>query len=74
MKIFLNIVEELKTHILYSITSFQKSSWIARAAHTHRISSTDFPLQQWLHESTTVLNYTVISCLVDIDRLPSHEL
>jgi len=35
MKIFSNIAEELRTHFLYSITSFQKSSWIAKAADTH---------------------------------------
>jgi hypothetical protein len=44
-----NIVEELKTHISYSITSFQKSSWVAKVADTRRISNT-----YWFSTAATV--------------------
>jgi hypothetical protein len=39
--------------------------WIPKAtdAHSEYVIPTAFPLQQWLHESASVLHYTYIACL-----------
>jgi len=40
--------------------------WITRAAdiHSEYFILTSFPLQQWLHESTSILRYMYIACLI----------
>jgi len=40
--------------------------WITKAANTHSayVILIAFPLQQWLHEHTTVLRYTLVAHLV----------
>jgi hypothetical protein len=40
--------------------------WIPKAtnAHTGCVICIAFPLQQWLHERTSMLRYTYIACLV----------
>ena len=40
--------------------------WIPKATNTHSeyVTIIVFPLQQWLHESTSMLHYTYIVCLV----------
>jgi hypothetical protein len=40
--------------------------WTPKSANTHSEYDIfiDFPLQQWLHESATMLRYTYIACLV----------
>jgi len=40
--------------------------WIPKATNTHLgcVTIIAFPLQQWLHEGTSVLRYTHIACLV----------
>jgi len=42
------------------------ASWIPRATNTHSVCVMiiAFPLQQWLHEHTSVLRYTYVACLV----------
>jgi len=39
------------------------ASWIPRATNTHSVyvMIIDFPLQQWLHESPSVLRFTDIA-------------
>jgi hypothetical protein len=40
--------------------------WMPKARDTHSeyIIRIALPLQQWLHDSATILRYTYISCLV----------
>jgi len=42
--------------------------WISKATHTHThthyVIFIAFPLQEWLHERTSMLRYTYIVCLV----------
>jgi hypothetical protein len=40
--------------------------WVFKATNTHLlyVILIAFPLQQWLHESTSLLGYTYIACLV----------
>jgi len=40
--------------------------WIpkVRNAHSEYVIRIVFPLQQWLHEGTSILRYTYIACLV----------
>ena len=42
------------------------SCWIAKATHTHTqyVILIVFPLQQWLHERSSVLRYAYIACLI----------
>ena len=42
--------------------------WIPKAKYTHAVCVIHiaFPLQQWLQESTSMLRYTYIACLVNI--------
>ena len=46
--------------------------WIPKATNTHSgfVKLNAFPLQQWLHERTSVLRYTYISRLVCICLIP----
>jgi hypothetical protein len=48
------------------IWSMRIACWIPEATNTHIgcVIGTAFPLQQWLHERTTVLRYTYIACRV----------
>jgi hypothetical protein len=50
--------------------------WIPRATNTHseHIILIAFPLQQWLHERTSMLRYTYIVCLVITPSLKSDTL
>ena len=93
------VVQNLETHILWSITFFRNSCllwdnmekycptrqvtddniirrmriacWIPNVTNTHSeyVVLISFPLQQWLHERTSVLRYTYIACLVSSPRL-----
>ena len=50
-----------------SITRCMRSAcWITKAADTHSeyVMLIAFPLQQWLHEGSSMLCYTYIACLV----------
>jgi len=40
--------------------------WITKATNTYSecVTPIAFPLQQWLHERSSVLGYTYIACLV----------
>jgi len=40
--------------------------WIPKATNTHLeyVIVIAFPLQQWLHQSASMLRYTYIACLV----------
>jgi hypothetical protein len=40
--------------------------WIPKATNTHSgyVIFFAFPLQQWLHDSASILPYTYIACLV----------
>jgi hypothetical protein len=40
--------------------------WVPTATNTHTgcVVLTGFPLQQWLHEHTSMLSYTYIACRV----------
>jgi len=42
------------------------ASWIPKATDTHSeyVILFAFPLQQWLHENTSMAHYTYIVCLV----------
>ena len=48
--------------------------WMTKATDTHTeyVTLIAFPLQQWLHEHTSVLRYTYIGCLV-IDHHHHHH-
>jgi hypothetical protein len=88
-----NIVENIKTHILCSITFSPENNAVIenvekyckagqatdgnmahahcmldnkgfRYTHSEYVIFTAFPLQQLLHESASVLQYTHIACLV----------
>jgi len=45
--------------------------WIRKAtnAHSEYAILAAFPLQQWLHERTTVLHYTYVACRRTVGRL-----
>ena len=44
--------------------------WIPKTANTHSeyVVLTAFPLQQWLHERASMLRYTYIASLVNLQR------
>jgi len=49
--------------------------WIPKATNSHSeyVILIAFPLQQWLHESSSTLHYTYIVCLVTLNiRLISN--
>jgi hypothetical protein len=59
-----NIVE---TDRLQMITRRMRiACWITKATNTHSeyVILIAYPLQQWLHESTSMLRYTYIVCIV----------
>jgi len=67
-----NIVERSRPQIIWRMRS---ACWIPKATNTHSgyVILIVFPLQQWLHERTTVLHYThctVSVCLVDLQTIP----
>jgi len=45
--------------------------WISKATsiHSEYVIFTDFPLQQWLHESARMLCYTYSACLVTLAKI-----
>ena len=47
--------------------------WVLKATNTHSeyVIPISFPLQQWLHERTSVLRYAYIACLVEL-VFPCH--
>ena len=60
-----NIVE--RGRLQMTIWCIRIECWVPKAtnAHTHVVYySLVFPLQQWLHESSSVLRHTYIACLV----------
>jgi len=85
------VVEKIKTHVLFSGTSFRKLCRLldnvekyCRAglatndsmAYAHCMLDRSgyvvliaFPLQQRLHERTSVLRYTYMACLIAIQNL-----
>jgi len=50
--------------------------WILKAVNTHSeyVILIAFPLQQWLHERTSLLHYTYIACLVPTYPLLTWKL
>jgi len=48
--------------------------WIPKATNTHSqyVILTAFPLQQWLHESASLLRYTYIACIVTYTNSPTE--
>jgi hypothetical protein len=44
--------------------------WVPKATniHSENVTLFDFPVQQWLHESASVLRYTYNACLVNMIR------
>ena len=60
MMIWKNIVEQGRQEM--TIWRIRIASWIP--THSEYIIITDFPLQQWLHERSSVLRYTSILILV----------
>ena len=63
-----NIVELGRSQM--TIWCMRIACWIPKATntHSHYVILIAFPLQQWFHERTTVLRYTV--CLVDSNLIP----
>ena len=59
-----NIVERGRPQIV--TWCMRIACWIPKAAITHPeyVTLVAFPLQQWLHERTSILRYTYIACLV----------
>jgi len=51
------------------------ANWIPKATNkrSEYVVVIDFLLQQWLYESTSVLGYTYISCLVSITLCFAHS-
>jgi len=49
-----------------AIRRMRIACWIMKATNTHSeyVILITFPLQQWLHESASILGYTDIACLV----------
>ena len=49
-----------------TISRMRIACWIPKDTNTHSeyVILIAFPLQQWLHERTSVLRYTCILCLV----------
>jgi len=47
------------------------ASWIPKARDTNSgcVILISLPLQQWLHERTSMLRYTYMACLVSFHRL-----
>jgi len=41
--------------------------WVPKATniYSENVTLIDFPVQQWLHESASMLRYTYIACLVN---------
>jgi hypothetical protein len=48
-----------------TIWRMRNACWLANTtnAHSQHVILITFPLQQWLHESASVLRYTYIACL-----------
>ena len=51
------------------------AGWIPKATNTHSeyAKFIAFPLQQWLHERTTLFRYTYIACIV-VNKLKCSEV
>ena len=59
-----NIVERDRPQM--TVWRLLNACWIPKATNTHSeyVILTAFPLQQWLHERTSMLRYAYIACLV----------
>ena len=59
-----NIVEPVRPQT--TVRHMRIACWTTKATNTHSqyVILIAFPLQQWLHESTSMLHYTYIACLV----------
>jgi hypothetical protein len=53
------------------IRSMRTACWIAKATNKHVgcVILIAFPLQQWLHERSSMLRYTYIDCIVYFEIL-----
>ena len=55
-----NVVEQGRPQV--TIWCMRIACWIPKATNTH--TQVTFPLQQWLHERTSLLRYTYIAYLL----------
>ena len=73
-----NFVDQSKPQM--TIWRMRIACWIPKTTNTHRgcVILITFPLQQWLHERTSLLGCTYISCLVVLnfnskENWPCHD-
>jgi hypothetical protein len=66
MRMWKNIVEPGRPHV--TIWRMRIACWMPKRTNTHSecVILIGFPLQQWLHERTSVLRYTYIACFVNL--------
>ena len=59
-----NVVDQGKPQI--KIRRMRIACWKPKATNTHQVYVilNAFPLQQWLHERTSILRFACIACLV----------
>jgi len=59
-----NVVERGRPHM--TVRRMRIACCLPKATNTHTgyVVLTGFPLQQWLHESASMLRYTNIACIV----------
>jgi hypothetical protein len=66
-KMWKNIVEPGRPQM--TIWRVRLACWISKATNTpsEYVLLLPFPLQQWLHEHASLLRYTYIACLVNLN-------
>jgi hypothetical protein len=59
-----------------TIRRMPMACWIPNATDTHSeyVIRIAFPLQQWMHESASMLRYTYIACAIKLTKLTDRQL